>query len=1080
MGRAGCDRLATGQRGRTVNETFWVALLGVAYLLVLFAIAYATEKARESGHSLVDNPWVYSISLAVYCTSWTFYGSVGQAASTGLGFLPIYLGPTLIFLLGPSLLRKLVAFCRAEGVTSLPDLLEVLYGKGWALGALSTTMMVIGVTPYIGLQLTAVGYTFDLLTGRNPPTGIFDDASFWAALALSIFAGLFGARSLVASERHEGMVAAVVFESVVKLGVFLALGLYITFGIGGGLSHIFEKALSDPELSRLFLLGEGSGVSLPTWVTLSILSASAVVLLPRQFHMLVVENVQVRHLRTASWAFPAYLFLINILVLPVALVGRLYGGDLVPDFYMISLPLTRGHTGLAFLAFLGGFSAATSMVIVAAVALATMILHHPGVAFLGTLFPGLRNLGNRDVSVPLLFTKRAVIFGVVLLGYAFKRSIGESHTLVATGLLSFSAIIQFAPAILFGLCWKGRTRTGALAGLAAGFAVWIYTLLLPSFVDSGWIHESFLTRGPWGIEMLRPRALFGLQGFDNWTHALIWSLVFNMGAYFAVSFMTSHPGEEAPRPGMPAAWATKSELEALLTRFVGARMAQDVLGALPDRSSPQLLLEATERCLASALGTPSAHMIINSTHAWPREHAVEILDVFGGVSQTLVESRDALDRRLRELMVLHDASHALSRSLDIDTLLQEVLQLIKREFGFEHLGVRLLDEDGILRIRSHVGLSDEYILTSAMPPSRETYFGSCFLDAQPVVVGDTRTIDKPLLLSRLVKDVPISALIHAPMIYEGRVIGVLTAYTSRGPVHFTDEFVNLFAALANQLAMAVVNAQLYAEVQAYSLAMEEKVAHRTAELEKANARLLELDRLKSDFLSTVSHELRTPLTSIRSFSEILLRYDVNDTEKRRKFIDVIHNEAERLTRMINDLLDLSKIEAGRMELQPQPLQLEPVFARALGTTQPLFSERGIQATSEIQAGLPPVYADADRLHQVLTNLLGNSVKFSPEGGTVRLSGTRKEGFALICVADEGPGIPPDRLEQIFDRFHQVRDPQKSHPLGTGLGLTISREIVEKMGGKIWVESELGEGALFMFTVPLCMESHGESGQNQQA
>ncbi len=1055
-----------------MNETFWVALLGVGYLLVLFAIAYATDKARDSGHSLVDNPWVYSVSMAVYCTSWTFYGSVGQAASTGLGFLPIYLGPTLVFLLGPSLLKRLVSFCREEGVTSLPDLLEVMYGKGWSLGALATTVMVIGVTPYIGLQLKAVGYTFDLLTGRNAASGILGDAAFWAALALSIFAGLFGARSLVASERHEGMVAAVVFESAVKLGVFLVLGLYITFGIGGGLSSIFEKALADPNLAQLFQLGKGSGVSLPTWVSLSFLSASAVIFLPRQFHMLVVENVEPRHLRTASWAFPAYLLLINVLVLPVALVGRLYGGDLVPDFYMISLPLTRGHTGLAFLAFLGGFSAATSMVIVEAVALSTMILHHPGVAVLGGLFPALRNLGNRNVSVHLLYTKRAVIFGVVLLGYAFKRSIGESHTLVATGLLSFSAIIQFVPAILFGLYWKGRSRAGALAGLAAGFGVWTYTLLLPSFVDSGWMNESFLTQGPWGVELLRPRVLFGLQGFDTWTHSLIWSLLFNMAVYFITSFLTSRPSDVIQRSELPAAWVNRTVLEGLLTRFVGAKMAMDVLGALPERSSPQLLLEATERCLASALGTPSAHMIITSTLAWSREHAVEILDVFGGVSQTLVESRDALERRLRELMVLHEASHALSRSLDIDTLLQEVLLLIKREFGFEHLGVRLMGEDGIMRIRSHVGLSDEYVLASAMPPSRDTYFGCCFLDARPMVVGDTREIDKPLLLSKLVKDVPISALIHAPMIYEGRVIGVLTAYTSRGPMHFTDEFVELFAALANQLAMATVNAQLYTEIQAYSHAMEEKVARRTTELEKANTRLLELDRLKSDFLSTVSHELRTPLTSIRSFSEILLRYDVDGVEKRRKFVGIIHDEAERLTRMINDLLDLSKIEAGRLELFPEPLELEPVFARSVGTTHPLFAEKGINVVSSVEAALPTLFADADRLHQVLTNLLGNSVKFSPEGGTIRLSGVKKENFALISVADEGPGIPPDRLEQIFERFHQVRDPQKSHPLGTGLGLTISREIVEKMGGTIWVESELGDGAVFCFTVPLFGETQG--------
>jgi len=266
--------------------------------------------------------------------------------------------------------------------------------------------------------------------------------------------------------------------------------------------------------------------------------------------------------------------------------------------------------------------------------------------------------------------------------------------------------------------------------------------------------------------------------------------------------------------------------------------------------------------------------------------------------------------------------------------------------------------------------------------------------------------------------------------------------------------------------MAAINAQLYGEVQAYSHAMEEKVTRRTAELEKANARLLELDRLKSDFLTTVSHEFRTPLTSIRSFSEILLRYDVDDAEKRRTFVGIIHNEAERLTRMINDLLDLSKIEAGRLELFPKELELEPVFARSLGTTHPLFAEKGINVVSTVEASLPPLYADADRLHQVLTNLISNAVKVSPKGGTIRLSGTRKGGFALISVADEGPGIPPDKLEQIFERFYQERDPENSRPLGTGLGLTISREIVDTMGGNIWGESKLGHGAVFYFTVPL--------------
>jgi signal transduction histidine kinase/Na+/proline symporter len=1047
-----------------MSHTFWVAALALTYLVCLFGIAHGTDRRRQRGHSPVDNPWVYSLSLGVYCTSWTFYGSVGRASSQGLGFLPIYLGPTLVFLLAPTVLRRLVSFCHSEGVTSVPDLLEALYGRGRAVGTLATFMMLVGVTPYIGLQLKAIGYTFDLLTGRPPAAGVMGDPAFWAALSLSLFAVLFGARSLVATERHEGMVAAVAFESAVKLGAFLLLGAYLTWQVGGGLGEVFSSALARADLSDLFRVGDGGTTSYAQWVSLSVLSAAAVILLPRQFHMLAVENVREDHLQHAAWGFPAYLLLINLLVLPVALVGVLTGATGAPDFFLISMPLSRGHSGLAFLAFLGGFSAATSMVIVSSVALSTMILHHPGASLLGAAFPALQQRGGMDLSRPLLLSKRALILAVILLGYGFKRWIGDSHTLVNIGLLSFSAVVQFAPPVFLGLYWRGARRSGALAGLLLGFLVWGYTLLLPSFAESGWIGTRFIADGPLGWELLRPRALLGLDGLDPWTHALVWSLVCNIGALVGVSFLSRYRGDE----GLPAVagWASREDLETLLARFVGAGTAREVLGALPPRASPQVLLEATERCLAGALGTPSARAITRGFLAWPRERAVEILDIFGGVSGGQAESREALQRRLRELLVLHEAAAVMSKSLHIDTVLSEVLGLIQREFSFEYLAVRLLDEDGTLRIRSFVGLDPDYVNLSAVPPTEDTYFGTCFLRGEPVVLEDASDIDKPVFFGKLTETVPVTSLVHAPMIHEDRVIGVLTAYGTRGPMHFTDEFVSLYAALARQLALAVVNARLYTEVQDYSHAMEGKVRKRTAQLEEANQRLEELNRLKSEFLSTVSHELRTPLTSIRSFSEILLRYGVEDSEKRVKFVRIIHDESERLTRMITNLLDLSKIEAGRHEIRLIAVPAREALGEAVEAARPLFSERAVAVDVHVEAELPAVLADRDALRQVLANLLSNAAKFSPEGSRVTVTARRRGFKAVVSVADQGTGIPRDRLAELFDRYTQVRDPEKAHPLGTGLGLSISRDIVQKMGGVIWVESEPGKGASFSFTLPL--------------
>jgi len=1049
-----------------MSRTVWVAVLALGYLVCLFGIAYAADRLRRRGHSPVDNPWVYSLSLAVYCTSWTFYGSVGRASSEGLGFLPIYLGPTLVFLLAPTVLSRLVRFCRSEGVTSVPDLLEALYGRGRTLGTLATFMMLLGVTPYIGLQLKAIGYTFGLLTGRDPAVGVVGDPAFWAALALSLFSVLFGARNLVATERHEGMVAAVAFESAVKLAAFLLLGIYIVWGLGGGPGRVFAQALERPDLAPLFRVGDGGATTYAQWVSLSALSAAAVVLLPRQFHMLAVENVREQHLLPASWGFPAYLLLINLLVLPVALVGVLSGATGAPDFFLISLPLAQGHSALAFLAFLGGFSASTSMVIVSSVALATMLLHHPGATLLGAASPALQQNSGIDLSRPLLLTKRAMILGVILLGYGFKRWIGDSHTLVNIGLLSFSAVAQFAPPVLLGVYWRGARRTGALTGLLLGFLVWFYTLLLPSFAESGWIDTDFIVHGPLGWALLRPRALLGLEGLDPWTHSLVWSLVLNVGAFLGVSLLSPYRSEGGQPTTAVVGWASREELESLLSRFVGSGAAKEVLGALPPRASPQALLEATERCLAGALGTPSARAITRGFLAWPRERAVEILDIFGSVSQEQAESREALQRRLRELLVLHEAAAVMSKSLHIDTVLAEILGLIQREFGFEYLAVRLLDEDGKLRIRSFVGLDPGYVSLSAVPPTEETYFGTCFLRGEPVVVEDARAIDKPVFFGQLTQTVPVTSLVHAPMIYEDRAIGVLTAYGTRGPMHFTDEFVSLYAALARQLALAVVNARLYTEVQDYSHAMEDKVAKRTSQLEAANQRLKELDRLKSEFLSTVSHELRTPLTSIRSFSEILLRYGVDDVEKRHKFMRIIHDESERLTRMINNLLDLSKIEAGRQEIRSAPVAALEALEEAVEAARPLFADRAVEVQVGVETELPAVLADRDALRQVLANLLSNAAKFSPESGQVAVTARRRGWKAVISVSDQGTGIPRDRLAEVFERYTQVRDPEKAHPLGTGLGLSISKDIVEKMGGVIWVESEPGKGTSFSFTLPL--------------
>ncbi len=502
-----------------------VALL---YLCLLFAIAYYGDKRADQGRSLIANPTIYALSIAVYCTSWTFYGSVGRAASTGVDFLPIYLGPTLTFILAWFVIRKIIRISKVNRTTSIADFIASRYGKSFQLGGLVTSIAVVGILPYISLQLKAISTGFSVLLhypeivmpSTAASTLFLQDTGLYVALIMALFAILFGTRHIDASEQHEGMVAAIAFESVVKLVAFLAVGLFVTFGLYGSFGEIFAQAEASGALSRLFTIDGVAGYT--SWITLTLLAMGAIVVLPRQFQVLVVENVDERHLRKAMWLFPLYLLLINIFVLPIAFAGLLLfpGGGVDADTFVLAVPMKVQQPTLALIAFIGGLSAATGMIIVETIALATMVCNDLVMPLL--LRVGRLHLSDRrDLASILLMIRRATIILVVLLGYAYVRLIGESYALVTIGLVSFAAAMQFVPAIVGGIYWKGATKAGALAGLTGGFLVWIYTLLLPSFARSGWIAQSFVENGPMGIALLKPYALFGLEGLDPISHATI-------------------------------------------------------------------------------------------------------------------------------------------------------------------------------------------------------------------------------------------------------------------------------------------------------------------------------------------------------------------------------------------------------------------------------------------------------------------------------------------------------------------------------------------------------------------------------
>lgn len=867
-----------------------------AYLLLLFGVAHFADGRARAGRSVIGNAWVYTLSMGVYCTAWTYFGSVGRAATSGLWFLPIYLGPTLAMLLAWTVLRKMIRIARNYRITSIADFIASRYGKSRALAALVTLIALVGILPYVALQLKAVATGYALLTGAPSAAGgaWWQDSTLYIALALAAFTVAFGTRHLDTSERHEGMVAAIALESVVKLLAFLAVGVFVAWGLFDGPADIFARATARPELKPLLGLGGEGGFAGGQWFALTLLAMLSVIFLPRQFQMMVVENVDERHVRRATWAFPLYLLLINLFVLPIALGGLLHfgAGQADPETFVLSLPLALDQPVLALAAFIGGLSAATGMIIVEAIAIATMVSNDLVMPLLLRQQRG----AARDLSVLPLAVRRVVIVVLLLLGYLYFRVAGEAYALVSIGLISFAAVAQFAPALLGGMYWKGGTRAGALAGLSAGFVLWAWTLMLPSIAKSGWLPTGFVTEGPFGLVLLRPEQLLGLTGLDNLTHALLWSLLANAGLYVGVSLARSPSAREAgqallfvdvfrraPRAGdaAPVFWrgrARVTELQQLAARFLGAEAAQRLFADYAQRSGAAdveriepdaRLVQFVETQLAGAIGSASAHVVVASV-----------------VEEEPLAPDDVL---------------------------------------------RMLDE--------------------------------------------------------------------------------------------------------------------------------------ASQLRALNRQLESLDRLKDDFMSSVTHELRTPLTSIRAFAELMRDDPQMDAAQRQQFLALVVAETERLSRLVNQVLDMAKIESGHAEWRNDSIDLRELITHAVQTTAETFRERGAQVEMELPAQVPPLHADRDRLLQVLLNLLSNAAKFVPQGsGRVVITLRTDPRGATVEVRDNGPGVPAGQQQLVFEKFRQGGD-ARSRPQGTGLGLPISRRIVEHFGGRMWLRSSPGQGACFGFELP---------------
>ncbi len=697
-------------------NTGFILVASFGYMGLLFAIAYYADRRADAGRSLISNPYIYALSLAVYCTAWTYYGSVGRAARNGPAFLPIYLGPTLMMALGALVLRKIIRISRTHRITSIADFIASRYGKSTLLGGAVTVIAVLGIIPYISLQLKAISVSYLLLNQFPDVTmavhftevPVLRDTSFYVALILAVFAILFGTRHLDATERHEGLVAAVAFESIVKLVAFLALGFWVTYGLYDGMGDILARVRRSPELSGLLTLSVEPG-AYAAWGIGIFLSMIAVFFLPRQFQVAVVENVNESHVDRAVWMFPLYLLAINIFVLPVALGGllRFPGGGVDTDTFVLSLPMAAGQEGLALFVYLGGMSAATGMVIIETVALSTMICNDLVMPVM-LRFPVFNLARRRDVSQLLMLIRRAGIIFVLLLGYTYFRFIGEFYELVSIGLVSFAAVAQFAPAILGGIFWKGGNRAGALAGMAVGFCVWAYTLVFPSMIQAGLLPEHLLRDGPLGISLLRPYSLFGLSDFDPISHSVFWSLLANIAAYIGVSLFVRpgaiehsqavlfvdvfrYPGDESP---IWRGTAMVPDLRSLLGRFLGRDRTDAALSRYARRhgidwarepAAAPGLVDYAEKLLAGAIGSASARVMVASVFKEEPLDVEDVMRILDETRQAIAYSQE-LERTTAELKAANE------RLKELDRLKDEFVSTVTHELRTPLTSIRALAE----------------------------------------------------------------------------------------------------------------------------------------------------------------------------------------------------------------------------------------------------------------------------------------------------------------------------------------------------------------------------------------------------
>jgi Na+/proline symporter/signal transduction histidine kinase len=985
---------------------FSLILIALVYMALLFAIAWVGDKQRIAREHRKIQAGIYSLSLAVYCTSWTFYGAVGSAATTGWGFLPIYLGPALVFLLGHDLIRRIAVKSRDQRITSIADYIAFRYGRSHTIAVLVTLAAVVGSIPYIALQLKGITTGFEVI-GRSTgaPGPLSEHLSLYIALSLVLFAMLFGTRNMDASEHHRGLMWAIAFESLVKLLAFLSIGLFVIFGIFDGLGDVAATLRDSAQFRELFSpwrLPEGFGIQLT-------LAMAAILCLPRQFHVAVVEFRNVEELRVARWVFPAYLMLFAMLVIPIALAGlsQFSGQGVNPDTYVLSLPIAFDQEALTVLAFLGGFSAATGMVIVATVALAIMVSNDIVMPLL--LRSGLVvRRGDADLSQTLLRVRRVSILVITLLAYAYFRAIESGVPMASIGLLSFSAAAQFAPAMLIGLYWRGATRVGAIFGLTVGVSSWFFLLLLPSLGN---------------LAGDLPRITFN-QG-------AAWSLIINAVLIVVVSLLAPE-SKPAGRHSSKSARAhggllTLGELQGTISQFLGVEMTSEALATHlgtariePGALASPATVQFGERLLAGSIGSASARTVLSTALQHRGLGHRDVMELLDRTSQAVQFNRELLEATLDNMS---QAVAVVDHDLRLVGWNRRYLQVMEFPESLVHLGQPIEELIRYNATRGMLGEGDitaeirkrlEHLRSGSSYRYERTWFNGSVIEMQgnPMPGG-----------------------------------GYVTTYTDI--THFKE---------------------IERKLQEINETLEQRVLQRTRELsdairevEKARQSAVEANQSKTRFLAAASHDLLQPMNAARLFVSILREHQQDPESEQAQLVKRVDRSLSAAEDLLSALLDISKLDSDMHRPDLEAISIAELFEQLRRRFKPLALNRNLKL--RVRPAERFVYSDRKLLYRILQNFLANAIRYTERGGVLLGCRVRK-GQVQLSVWDTGVGIDAQDSEAIFQEFHRLEYAQRLDERGLGLGLAICDRIARILKHDVSVSSRPGHGSCFSVSVPL--------------